>query len=164
MRAVADTDVDAIDWLLASDEPAIRYRTLTDLMDRSENDPAVTVARAAIPQGPKVRALLSGLEPDGRFGVEPYRKWTGGHWRLVSLAGLRVLADVDLIGDERASEALDIVESKRRPDGRWVVDGAWWKSVGGHGYPEAVNWGRSGPNEMVTFHALRVLQVAGQAT
>ncbi len=30
--------------------------------------------------------------------------------------------------------------------------------------PEAVNWGRSGPNEMITFNALRVLQAVGRLT
>ena len=40
----------------------------------------------------KVTALLSGQQPDGGFGVHPYRKWTGAHWRLVSLVELAVLA------------------------------------------------------------------------
>ena len=45
-------------------------------------DPAHVLA------GPKVTALLSGQRGDGGFGVHPYRKWTGAHWRLVSLAEL----------------------------------------------------------------------------
>jgi hypothetical protein len=32
--------------------------------------------------------LLADLQPDGSFGVHPYRKWIGGHWRLVSLVEL----------------------------------------------------------------------------
>jgi hypothetical protein len=276
----------------------------------------VVAARAGIPRGPKVRGLLRGLAPTARFGVGPYRKWDGPHWRLVSLAdlrypagderlwpvidaeldwalacrplwvngrarrcvsqegnaigaccrlgfgddprigplvdrltecqwpdggwncdkrpeashssfhesiipvwglgeyrrtsgddrvdgvieravdmflraglfrterrreaawphflklryppywhydvlfGLRVLVDVgvDLAGDGRAAEALDIVEAARRPDGRWAANGKWWRGVGSSTYPEAVDWGPSKPNEMVTFHALRVLK------
>ena len=39
-------------------------------------------------RAPRVRALLAGQHPDGGFGVHPYRKWTGAHWRLVSLVEL----------------------------------------------------------------------------
>ncbi|HEY0830256.1 MAG TPA: hypothetical protein VGE99_03875 [Candidatus Dormibacteraeota bacterium] len=34
--------------------------------------------------------LLAGQRPDGGFGVHPYSKWTGAHWRLVSLVELGV--------------------------------------------------------------------------
>ena len=74
-----------------------------------------------------------------------------------------MLADVGRLDDPRAAEALDVVAAKRRPDGRWLVDGAWWTAIGGDRAPEVVDWGRTGVNEMVTFHALRVLEVAGWA-
>lgn len=32
--------------------------------------------------------LLAGRLADGSFGCHPYRKWTGAHWRLVSLVEL----------------------------------------------------------------------------
>jgi len=34
--------------------------------------------------------LLSGQRVDGGFGVHPYTKWTGAHWRLVSMVELGV--------------------------------------------------------------------------
>ena len=37
-----------------------------------------------------IARLLSGQCPDGSFGVHPYSKWTGAHWRLVSLVELGV--------------------------------------------------------------------------
>lgn len=37
-----------------------------------------------------IAGLLVGQEADGSFGVHPYRKWTGAHWRLVSLVELGV--------------------------------------------------------------------------
>jgi hypothetical protein len=37
-----------------------------------------------------IAGLLSGQRADGGFGVHPYRKWTGSHWRLVSLVELGV--------------------------------------------------------------------------
>jgi hypothetical protein len=51
-----------------------------------------------------VRALLSGQGRDGGFGVHPYRKWTGAHWRLVSLAELGIPA-----GEPRAIRAASTV-------------------------------------------------------
>jgi hypothetical protein len=35
-----------------------------------------------------IAGLLAGQLPDGSFGAHPYAKWTGAHWRLVSLVEL----------------------------------------------------------------------------
>jgi hypothetical protein len=75
----------AIDWLRRSSEPAIRYMAGRDLLgveDRAD--------RRRILDGPMVRALLAGQHADGGFGNQPYRKWSGAHWRLVSLVELEV--------------------------------------------------------------------------
>jgi hypothetical protein len=45
-------------WLLQSDEPWTRYRTLVDLLDRPEGDPEVQVARAEMLAHPQVQALI----------------------------------------------------------------------------------------------------------
>jgi hypothetical protein len=37
-----------------------------------------------------ISGLLSGQHADGGFGVHPYRKWSGAHWRLVSLVELGI--------------------------------------------------------------------------
>ena len=74
-------------WLLSSDEPAIRLLTRRDVLGQSVD--ADTDADLAL-AGPKVTALLSGQQPDGGFGGHPYRKWTGAHWRLISLVELGV--------------------------------------------------------------------------
>jgi hypothetical protein len=37
-----------------------------------------------------IAGLLSGQRSDGGFGVHPYSKWTGSHWRLVSLVELGI--------------------------------------------------------------------------
>jgi hypothetical protein len=75
----------AVAWLLGSGEPAIRLMTRRDLLgERADDDAGQVLA------GAKVTALLSGQQSDGGFGVHPYRKWTGAHWRLVSLVELAV--------------------------------------------------------------------------
>lgn len=75
---------DAVAWLLASDEPAIRYLTRRWLLDQPETAAAVRREQKQIADGRIVRALL---DFPGRK-VHPYRKWIGLHWRLVSLADL----------------------------------------------------------------------------
>lgn len=88
----------AIAWLLGSDEPAIRGMARRDLL----GEPADDLSRST--EGPIVQALLAGQGPDGGFGGHPYRKWTGAHWRLVSLVELEVPA-----GEPRAVAAAERV-------------------------------------------------------
>lgn len=47
-----------IPWLLSSDEPWTRYRTLQDLLGRGEGDPRVQSARHHMMANPRVRDLL----------------------------------------------------------------------------------------------------------
>jgi len=313
----------AIAWLLASENPSIRYLTLTQVLDERPDSPQAAAARKLIPNGPRARSLLSGQEPDGGFGVHAYRKWTGAHWRLVSLAelalppgdprveraiesvlswvtridvptpapgqevrvhasmqgnalaaccrfglaedervrelaaqliswqwadggwncdkrsrgrhssfyetlaplwgvteyhaatgdgparhaaerarefflrhrmfrsdhtgeiinpewlklhyplywhydvlqGLLILSRLGPLDDPRTGEALDVIERKRLRDGRWRPGNYYWRRPESGPYgTEAVDWGRGGPNEMITLNALRVLKAAGRLT
>ncbi|HYA21631.1 MAG TPA: hypothetical protein VEG31_00410 [Thermoproteota archaeon] len=311
----------AVSWLLKSKDPSVRFFTLVDLLDEPINSREVTKTRVAIPNGRRVKALLRGQHRDGGFGVHPYKKWTGAHWRLVSLVelgiakdhsraraateqvlgwltsekhlekiktvnglvrrcasqegnalavcsrlgldrdprvvrlaesliawqwpdggwncdireeahhssfyeslapmwgliqyhlasgdhrsfqaarktaefflrhqlfrsertgrviddewlrlhyplywhydvlqALRILMPLNKFSDPRAQEALNIVASKRRRDGKWHVESRYWLPPGrGNSDVEAVDWGRRGPNEMITLNALRVLKAA----
>src|SRR5688500_1633502 len=80
----------AIEWLHASDEPAIRYRTRTWLLDTAETTAEVRADRKAIPDGPIISTLL---DFPSTAKVDPYRKWFGLHWRLVSLADFELPVD-----------------------------------------------------------------------
>ena len=318
-----DRNDSAVRWLLESEEPSVRQMTLTNLLGQATDSPEVKKAQDQIPNGPRVRALLKGQRTDGGFGVHPYQKWTGAHWRLVSLVelgfptrepralkainqvlrwltgdahrrgikkingltrrcasqegnalavcsrlgatddervrqlarslsewqwpdggwncdkdkradhssfyeslaplwglleyhratgdsdaletakrasefflshrlfrsdktgeaispewiqlhyalywhydvlqALRVLALLGRLDDSRVQEALDVVEGKRLPDGRWKPEGYYWRPPGRRGSGvEVVDWGRNGPNEMITLNALRVLKFAGR--
>jgi hypothetical protein len=323
MAAIANLDP-AVEWLLEADEPLIRYRTLVDVLDAPLDDERVSSIRRQIPEGQTVRALLSGQEADGTFGRHSYSKWTGGHWRLVSLmdlgapadlprvrtaiepvlrwltgeshranvpvitglarrcasqegnalavavhfgsvddertrllaeslvgwqwpdggwncdrreaahhssfheslpalrgvaayaratgdrrvgdatdraaefflrhrvtfsertgqpissaaaqihyppywrfdflAGLRVLAESGHVRDVRASDALDLLESKRADDGTWAAEGVHFRSPGAKSLADVVDWGRRRPSEPVTLGALLVLKEAGRLT
>jgi hypothetical protein len=48
-----------LDWLLSSDEPWTRYRTLVDLLDKPESDPDVATARAAMLAHSDVQGLIA---------------------------------------------------------------------------------------------------------
>jgi hypothetical protein len=309
---------EAVKWLLASDEPAIRMQARRDLLDEP-----VEAEDDRILSGAKVSALLSGQQANGGFGVHPYSKWTGAHWRLVSLVELavpagepRALAAADhvlgwvrgfaergvpvvdglarrcasqegnalaacsrlgMAGDERvralaasliswqwpdggwncdknatgcrssfhetlapawglheyaqatgdraagqaadraaelflehrlfrslstgkpvkpawlalhyppywhydilhallvlsrmgkatdprAGDALDELQRRQLADGRWRPGSYWWRPAGQRGMQDVVDWGRSGPNEMITLNALRVLRAAGRVS
>ncbi|HZY93342.1 MAG TPA: hypothetical protein VFE98_00580 [Candidatus Bathyarchaeia archaeon] len=79
-----------VNWLLKSHDPSICYLTLTEILDRPSDSTEVLAAKKQIPDGPIVKTLLSGQQVDGGFGVHPYQKWTGAHWRLVSLVELGI--------------------------------------------------------------------------
>ena len=49
----------AIQFLLNSTDPSVRYFTLTDLLDASPRSREVVAARKEIPNGARVRALLT---------------------------------------------------------------------------------------------------------
>jgi hypothetical protein len=84
-------------------------------------------------------------------------------WHYDILQALLVLSRIGMAGDERAGDALDVVEHRRLADGRWRSGGGWWTPPGaGKPNAEVVDWGRGGPNEMITLNALRVLVAAGR--
>ena len=83
--STGERDERVIDWLLAADEPGIRMQVRRDLLGEAADDD-----EAAVLEGPLVRQLLAGQQPDGGFGVHPYKKWDGAHWRLVSMVELGV--------------------------------------------------------------------------
>ncbi len=87
------------------------------------------------------------------------------YWHYDLLSALLVITRAGRIADPRARDALDLLEDKRRPDGRWDAGAQWWRPAGSRITPEVVDWGPAGePNVMVTLGALRVLVAAGRVT
>ena len=52
---------DTIHWLLESDEPWTRYRTMVDLLGCPDCDPDVQKARAEMLDHPQVQVLVDGV-------------------------------------------------------------------------------------------------------
>jgi len=73
-------------WLLESDEPWTRYRTLVDLLDRPEADPVVLEARAAMLAHPQVRDLVAGLSTWGEDPLKRHNDASHPIYKLSTLA------------------------------------------------------------------------------
>ncbi len=123
-------------------------------------------AQAAVDRGAELflKHRLFRSEATGRV-IDP--GWLRLHyplyWHYDFLQGLLILARAGKVNDPRVQEALDLIESKRRLDGTWHAEGYYWKPAGkARSNVEVVDWGRSGPNEMITLNALRVLRAAGR--
>jgi hypothetical protein len=95
------------------------------------------------------------------------RSWVTLHyppyWHYDVLQALLILSRLGRVDDERAGDALDVLQQRRLPDGRWRPGGYWWRAPDrSTGPPEVVDWGRGGPNRMITLNVLRVLHTAGR--
>jgi hypothetical protein len=84
------------------------------------------------------------------------------YWHYDILQALLILSRMGKARDPRAGDALDELARQRRDDGRWAVERCWWNPMPTSITPDVVNWGRSGPNEMITLNALRVFRAAGR--
>jgi hypothetical protein len=67
---------DPLPWLLEPENPSVRYRTLTELLDRSPGDPEVQEARAAIARQPFVVELFALQHPEGHWGEDETKPYT----------------------------------------------------------------------------------------
>jgi hypothetical protein len=111
-HSISALNQSAIDWLLRSDDPAIRFLARRDLLGEVESS----------------LVLLSRM----------------GHGK-----------------DPRAEDALERLLSLRLVDGRWRLGGYWWSgSSTGCLHRYAADWGRGGPDEMITLNALRALKAS----
>ena len=85
------------------------------------------------------------------------------YWRYDVLFGLKVMNEAGFLRDGRCSDALDLLESKRLPDGGWPAEGRFYGA--GAGRRSLVDWGganRRRSNPWVTADALGVLTAAGR--
>lgn len=87
------------------------------------------------------------------------------YWHYNVLDGCRAVAATGKLNDPRAAEALDLVESKRRPDGTWAPERVHWRQHENKKLTrtEVVSWAKVGePDTFLTLNALRVLKAAGR--
>src|SRR2546429_7402641 len=89
------------------------------------------------------------------------------YWHYDILGGLKAMACIGRIRDPRCSEALDLLGSKRLPDGGWPAQRRFYKvrPTTFEANSDYVDWGGNGSrreNDWVTVDALAVLRSAGR--
>ncbi|HTJ59864.1 MAG TPA: hypothetical protein VL333_01595, partial [Candidatus Saccharimonadales bacterium] len=90
------------------------------------------------------------------------------YWHYDVLAGLTAMVEIGRINDPRCADALDLLESKRRPDGGWPAERRYYtvsRAAAMRSNADSVDWGGTGRtrmNEWVTAEALTVLRAAGR--
>lgn len=89
------------------------------------------------------------------------------YWHYDILFGLKVLNEGDMLPDDRCNKALDLLESKRLPDGGFAAEAQFYRPrPSNRSFNCNVRWGKTGKksmNEFVTVEALTVLKAAGRA-
>ena len=88
------------------------------------------------------------------------------YWYYNILAALKVLGEAGFLGDPRCAPALDLLESKRLPDGGFPAEKRYYRQTKPEisGYSQ-VDWGgvsKRRSNPFITAQAQRVLQQAGR--
>jgi len=111
-----NVDPRVLEWLLEPDQPAVRYHTLRDLLDRPTTDEDVRQAYAAIPRRGWAHDILAKQHPGGYWEArnDLYRpKYTASIWRLIVLSDLGLTAT-----DPRVRRSCDLFLSRyARRDG-----------------------------------------------
>ena len=102
--------------LLESDNPSIRYRTMTEILEWPEDDPQVCAAQAAIPSFPPVAKLLAVQKPEGYWVQRDYYipKHYSTFWVLSLLADLGLTAE-----NEHVRRGCEYMFAHQRPDGQF---------------------------------------------
>jgi hypothetical protein len=103
---------DLTQWLLESDEPWTRYRTLLDLLDRPEDDPEVKAARAEMLAHPQVQALIAEAATWPGYALKRHNDAKHPLYKFSTLADFGVLAD-----DAGMSAGIEAVMAHQSPEG-----------------------------------------------
>ena len=142
---------DPIPWLLEPENPSVRYFTLTDLLERPQDDPQVVATKRALPTSKVVAKIFSRQDPAGFWESpeKPYKpKYKATYWQvmLLSLLGL----DRE---DERVQRACEHIF-------RFQLQEGGFSELGEEAAREmqASLGPRGKPSKWVTLNALRVLK------
>ena len=112
------TRATVVRWLLESEEPWTRYRTLVDLLDRPEDDPLVSEARAEMLAHPRVRELVTGLSTWGDRPLKRHNDASHPIYKLSTLADFGLRSGDTLPGSDIAiADLVEAVMVHQSPEG-----------------------------------------------
>jgi hypothetical protein len=115
-------------WLLESDEPWTRYRTLVDLLDRPENDPEARNARAEMLAHPQVQDMITETATWGERPLKRHNDASHPIYKFSTLADFGVRVD-----DPGVSAGIDAVLAHQSPEGAFQTVVNISKAFGGTG-------------------------------
>ena len=119
---------DLIQWLLDSDEPWTRYRTLVDLLDRADEDPDVQAARAELLAHPQVQGLITEAAAWPGYALKRHNDAKHTIYRLSTLADFGVQAS-----DPGMAPVVEAVMAHQSPEGAFQTLVTVAKGYGGTG-------------------------------
>ncbi|MBN1994474.1 MAG: hypothetical protein JW953_17380 [Anaerolineae bacterium] len=121
-------------WLLASNEPWTRYRTLVDLLDRPEDDIEVQSARAEMLTHPQVQAMLA---ETATWGQTPFKRHNDAGYPIYKFS---TLADFGLrAGDSGIAAGIKAILAHQSPEGAFQTVVNIPQAFGGSGQ-DAWTW------------------------
>jgi hypothetical protein len=133
---------------------------------RLTGDPAVSLAAENAAEIFLKRELYKRQKDGGVISDNFLRLHYPCYWHYDILFGLKVMSEAGFIKDPRCNAALDLLESKRLPDGGFPAEDRYYRltdrPISGR---SRVNWGCTSVhrmNEFVTADALYVLKAAGR--
>jgi hypothetical protein len=151
-----------IDWLLQSDEPWTRYRTLVDLLDQPDDDGEVQAARQKMFSHPQVQELIA------IAATWPARALKRHNDASHPIYALSTLADFGIkLEDPGMAEVVDVVLAHQSQEGAFQTLLHIPKSIGG---PGEDTWGWMACDAPTLLYSLlavgldqdqRVLRAAG---
>jgi hypothetical protein len=117
---------DTISWLLASNEPWTRYRTLVDLLDRTENDAEVQVTRQEMLAHPQIRGLIDKAATWPGFALKRHNDAKHPLYALSTLADFGLRAD-----DPGVASIVKAVMAHQSAEGPFQTQLRLYKRFGG---------------------------------
>jgi hypothetical protein len=117
---------DLMQWLLKSDEPWTRYRTLVDLLDRPEGDPEVRAARAEMLAHPQVQALIAEAATWPGYALKRHNDASHPIYKFSTLADFGVRAD-----DLGMAAGIEAVMARQSAEGAFQTKLRLYKRFGG---------------------------------
>jgi len=86
---------DTINWLLEDNEPSIRYRTLTELLDKPKDNEEVKISKEKVANCKNVERIFARRNEHGLF---PHKSEYYGNWTTFNY--LTILAELGLVGED----------------------------------------------------------------
>ena len=115
-----------IQWLLESDEPWTRYRTLVDLLDRPEDDPEVVSARAEMLACQQVQEMIAEAAAWPGHVLKRHNDASHAIYKLSTLADFGARAD-----DPGLRTGVEAVMAHQSPEGAFQTIVSIPKAFGG---------------------------------